>query len=90
MLTSSSLSPEWIPDETEYLIYLMMQKKSFKKKVKRDTITLGFILLILSSASRWWSIFAAIEWFLGISAVVAAYKGLYVILHHSHACNLQP
>ncbi|KAH7419829.1 regulator of G protein-like protein [Cadophora sp. MPI-SDFR-AT-0126] len=35
-------------------------------------------------------IFAAIEWFMGISTMVTAYKGLCVILHHSHARNLRP
>jgi len=55
--------------------------------------TFGFIIAIvltLSSLSRWWRIFAAIEWFMGISTMIAAYKGLCVILHHSHARNLRP
>jgi hypothetical protein len=54
---------------------------------------LGFIIAILltvSGASRWWRIFAAVEWFLGISTMVAAYKGLCVILHKTHARNLRP
>lgn len=48
------------------------------------------ILLTLSSASRWWRIFAAVEWFLGISTLVAAYKGLCIIMHHSRVRNLRP
>ncbi|PVH80780.1 regulator of G protein-like protein [Cadophora sp. DSE1049] len=48
------------------------------------------IVLTLSSVSRWWRIFAAIEWFMGISTMITAYKGLCVILHHSHARNLRP
>jgi hypothetical protein len=56
-------------------------------------IILGFvvaILLILSKASRWYRIFAAPVWFIGFSTMVAAYKGLCVILHKSHARNLRP
>lgn len=56
-------------------------------------IVFGFIIAIvltLSRASRWWRIFAAIEWFMGISTMVAAYKGLCIIMHHSHARNLRP
>jgi hypothetical protein len=54
---------------------------------------LGFviaILLILSHASRWWRIFAAPIWFGGIATLVAAYKGLCVVLHNSHTRNLKP
>jgi hypothetical protein len=53
----------------------------------------GFIiaaLLTLSGVSRWWRILAAPMWFIGLSTLVAAYKGLCVILHHSHARNLRP
>jgi hypothetical protein len=45
---------------------------------------LGFIIAIvltLSRASRWWRIFEAPVWWLGIPTMVAAYKGLCVILH---------
>ncbi|KAM3079388.1 hypothetical protein ACMFMG_005820 [Clarireedia jacksonii] len=54
---------------------------------------LGFliaVLLTLSKASRWWRIFAGFQWFLGITTLVAAYKGLCVILHSTHARNLRP
>jgi len=56
-------------------------------------ILLGFliaIVLTLSRASRWWRILSALAWFIGISTMVAAYKGLCVILHKSHARNLRP
>ncbi|KAG4429789.1 hypothetical protein IFR05_014725 [Cadophora sp. M221] len=43
----------------------------------------------VSSVSRWWRVFAAIEWFIGLSTMIAAYKGLCLILHHSHARNLR-
>lgn len=53
----------------------------------------GFVIalfLTLSAVSRWWRIFAAPMWFIGFSTLVAAYKGLCVIMHHSHARNLRP
>jgi hypothetical protein len=58
-----------------------------------SNILFGFaiaVLLTLSRASRWWRIFAAIEWFIGISTMVCAYKGLCIIMHHSHTRNLRP
>lgn len=48
------------------------------------------ILLTLSSVSRWWRILSAPMFFIGLSTLVAAYKGLCVILHHTHARNLRP
>lgn len=48
------------------------------------------ILLTLSSVSRWWRIFAGVQWFLGISTLIAAYKGLCLIMHQSHNRNLRP
>jgi hypothetical protein len=56
-------------------------------------IAFGFIIAIvltLSRASRWWRIFAAPVWWIGISTTVASYKGLCVVLHKSHARNLRP
>ncbi|ESZ91667.1 hypothetical protein SBOR_7924 [Sclerotinia borealis F-4128] len=54
---------------------------------------LGFvmaILLILSSTSRWWRVFAGLQCFLGITTLIAAYKGLCVIMHQTHNRNLRP
>lgn len=48
------------------------------------------ILLTLSGASRWWRILGAPMFFIGLSTLIAAYKGLCVILHHSHARCLRP
>lgn len=48
------------------------------------------ILLTLSKVSRWWRIFASVEWFIGISTLIAAYKGLCIILHASHMRTLRP
>lgn len=54
---------------------------------------LGFvmaILLILSSVSRWWRIFAGVQLMMGITTLIAAYKGLCIIMHQSHYRNLRP
>ncbi|KAL3422693.1 hypothetical protein PVAG01_06849 [Phlyctema vagabunda] len=48
------------------------------------------VLLTLSSANRWWRLFAALPWFIGISTLIAACKGLCMIMHHSHSRNLRP
>ncbi|CZR53050.1 uncharacterized protein PAC_02928 [Phialocephala subalpina] len=48
------------------------------------------IVLTLSMVSRWWRILSAPMFFIGLSTLVAAYKGLCVILHHTHARNLRP
>ncbi|KAF2084385.1 hypothetical protein K490DRAFT_68852 [Saccharata proteae CBS 121410] len=48
------------------------------------------LLLALSSASRWWRIMLAPMLFIGLTTLVAAYKGLCVILHHSHNRTLRP
>ena len=50
-------------------------------------ITIGFaiaIALTLSKWSRWWRIFAAIEWWFGITNIIAASQGLCVLLHRLH------
>lgn len=65
----------------------------FVRTMGISTIILGSlvaVLLTLSGASRWWRILSAVLWFIGISTMVAAYKGLCVILHHSHSRNLRP
>jgi hypothetical protein len=48
------------------------------------------ILLVLSRANRYYRILTAPVMFVGISTMVAAYKGLCVILHKSHVHNLRP
>ena len=50
-------------------------------------ITIGFaiaIILTLSRASRYWRIFAALEWWFGITNIIAASQGLCVLLHRMH------
>ena len=56
-------------------------------------ITIGFaiaIVLTLSSYSRYWRIFAALEWWFGITNLIAAYRGLCVLLHRLHTRNIRP
>ncbi len=56
-------------------------------------LTLGFlsaILLTLSSASRWWHIFVALAWWFGITNLIAAYKGLCILLHRRRTRNVRP
>lgn len=48
------------------------------------------ILLTLSRANRWWRLFALPWWFIGVATLVAAYKGLCIILHGTHTRNLKP
>jgi len=50
-------------------------------------ILIGFgiaIALTLSRYSRWWRIFAALEWWFGITNIIAASQGLCVLLHRMH------
>ena len=52
------------------------------------SISIGFlvaIVLILSRASRYWRIFAAPEWWFGITNLIAASRGLCVLLHRLHS-----
>lgn len=56
-------------------------------------VIVGFIIAIVlatSHVSRWYRIFAAIFWFIGFSTIIAAYKGLCLILHLGHSRNLRP
>lgn len=56
-------------------------------------ITVGFLIAILftlSSASRWFRIIAAVEWWIGITNMIAAYQGLCVLLHRMHTRTIRP
>ncbi|EKG16011.1 Regulator of G protein signaling superfamily [Macrophomina phaseolina MS6] len=48
------------------------------------------LLLLLSSAPRWWRFFMFPVLFLGTTTMIAAYKGLCVILHKEHKRTLKP
>jgi hypothetical protein len=41
------------------------------------------VVLCLSSWSRWWRIFVFIPYFMGITILTAAYKGICILLHHN-------
>lgn len=50
-------------------------------------ILIGFaiaIVLTLSKYSHWWRIFAALEWWFGITNIITASQGLCVLLHRMH------
>jgi hypothetical protein len=58
-----------------------------------QSIVVGFAIatvLTLSHISRWYRIFAFLFWFIGFSTIIAAYKGLCLILHTAHSRNLRP
>ena len=68
-------------------------KVFFVRTMGVSHIAFGFIIgitLTLSRASRWWRILASLAFFIGISTMVAAYKGICVILHRTHVRNLRP
>lgn len=47
-------------------------------------------LFTLSSISRWFRIIAAVEWWFGITNLIAAYQGLCVLLLRRHTRNIRP
>jgi hypothetical protein len=56
-------------------------------------IVIGFttaILLTLSSAGRAWRVLSLIAFFIGISTLIAAWKGMCVVLHGMHHRHLRP
>ena len=65
----------------------------FLRSFAAMNILIGFVIAIaltLSSAARWWRILAAPEWWFGLTNIIAAYKGLCVLLHRMHTRNLRP
>ncbi|KAI1766768.1 hypothetical protein GGR53DRAFT_518851 [Hypoxylon sp. FL1150] len=52
--------------------------------------TVGAILLSLSGANRGWRVLFAVGWTLGIATMVAAGKGMCVILHGMHRRHVRP
>ena len=48
------------------------------------------LLLLFSTKSRWWRLFALPIWWLSFTTIVATYKGLCVIYHHNHNRGLRP
>lgn len=41
------------------------------------------IVLTLSHVSRWWRVFVFLPFFMGITTLTSAYKGLCIVFHHS-------
>lgn len=57
------------------------------------TIAAGFIadlIITLSSAGRAWRVLPFIGWFIGIATLIAAWKGMCVVLHGMHHRHLRP
>ncbi|KAK0737552.1 hypothetical protein B0T21DRAFT_287595 [Apiosordaria backusii] len=52
--------------------------------------TIAAIILTLSSAPRGWRALPAIGWVIGIATLVAAYKGMCVVLHGLHHRHVRP
>jgi hypothetical protein len=48
------------------------------------------ILLTLSSASRAWRVLPFLAWLIGIATLIAAWKGMCVVLHGLHHRHLRP
>jgi len=48
------------------------------------------LLITLSSAGRGWRVLALIPFMIGISTLIAAYKGMCVVLHGMHHRHLRP
>jgi hypothetical protein len=51
---------------------------------------IAIVLLTLSSAGRGWRALAAIGFVIGIATLVAAWKGMCVVLHGMHHRHLRP
>lgn len=65
----------------------------FARSLGVGLIIAGFaiaLVLTLSSVGRGYRAFAAIAWVLGISTLVAAYKGMCVVLHGMHHRHVRP
>ena len=48
------------------------------------------LLITLSSASRPWRILPFLGWFIGIATLIAAWKGMCVVLHGMHHRHMRP
>ena len=56
-------------------------------------IVAGFLadlLITLSHASRAWRVLPFLGWFIGIATLIAAWKGMCVVLHGMHHRHLRP
>ncbi|KAK1982753.1 hypothetical protein LZ30DRAFT_589887 [Colletotrichum cereale] len=65
----------------------------FARGLGISLILIGFVVAILitiSRVGRGWRALAAIGWVLGISTLIAAYKGMCVVLHGMHHRHIRP
>ncbi|CAG9940745.1 unnamed protein product [Clonostachys rosea f. rosea IK726] len=65
----------------------------FARSLGGALILIGFVIalvLTLSNMGRGYRALAAISWVLGISTLVAAYKGMCVVLHGMHHHHVRP
>jgi hypothetical protein len=65
----------------------------FARSLGGALILIGFVIalvLTLSNMGRGYRALAAIAWVLGISTLVAAYKGMCVVLHGMHHHHVRP
>lgn len=65
----------------------------FARSLGISLIIAGFVtalVITLSSAGRGWRAFAALGWLSGISTLIAAHKGMCVVLHGLHRRHLRP
>lgn len=51
---------------------------------------LADLLITLSHASRGWRVLPIVLWFIGISTLIAAWKGMCVVLHGMHHRHVRP
>ncbi|KAI9888817.1 MAG: hypothetical protein M1814_006271 [Vezdaea aestivalis] len=65
----------------------------FARGLGVSVIVFGFaaaVVLTLSNAGRGWRALAAIGWVMGVATLVAAWKGMCVVLHGMHHRHLRP
>lgn len=65
----------------------------FARGLGISLILVGFLadlLITLSHAGRGWRVLPIIGWFVGIATLVAAWKGMCVVLHGLHHRHLRP
>jgi hypothetical protein len=65
----------------------------FARGVGIGGILLGFVIAILLTLSRTghgWRAFASLPWIIGVSTLIAGWKGMCVVLHGMHHRHLRP
>ncbi|SMR52419.1 unnamed protein product [Zymoseptoria tritici ST99CH_1E4] len=66
---------------------------TFARALGAGGIVIGLVsslLLTLSSAGRAWRILPFLAWFIGIATLIAAWKGMCIVLHGLHHRHLRP